>query len=263
LTRIIEKRLSLQRNVETLRRGERFLAEQVDRLQPLANIGVAASMVAHELNNLLTTVGSYAELALQNPDDRNLAEKALGKAVLNCRRAAEISSAVLSLANAQCGDKKNFRLCDLLREVFDSIARDFEKDRITVRLEVPADMTVFVSAAQIQQVLMNLILNAREAMLPSGGVLTVAAGRFPDHVRVDISDTGHGISGADIEKIFEPFFSTKRRNPAAKSANGRGLGLAFCRRMVQAHGGNIGVKSEPGKGSTFTITLPESPAAKI
>ncbi len=113
---------------------------------------------------------------------------------------------------------------------------------------------------QIEQVLMNLILNARDAMLPGGGFLKVTASGDAEHVDIIVSDTGRGIPPEHLANIFRPFFTTKTgKDRPAGSNSGSGVGLAFCRRIVDAHGGEISVTSQAGQGSTFTIRLPRKP----
>jgi len=113
---------------------------------------------------------------------------------------------------------------------------------------------------QIQQVLMNLVLNARDAMLPGGGFLRVSATADAVHVDLVVSDTGSGITPENLKNIFRPFFTTKTgKDRPASSNSGSGVGLAFCRRIVDAHGGEITVQSQVGQGSTFTIRLPRMP----
>jgi signal transduction histidine kinase len=121
---------------------------------------------------------------------------------------------------------------------------------------VPADLAVRCIPVQIQQVLLNLILNAREAMLPGGGILKVTATATASYVEIAVHDTGRGITPENLKNIFRPFFTTKNGKDRPTDGSGSGVGLAFCRRIVEAHGGEISVQSEPGKGSTFTVRLP-------
>jgi len=104
---------------------------------------------------------------------------------------------------------------------------------------------------------MNLILNARDAMLPGGGTLKITATANDDHVEIEVGDTGRGIQPEHLAHIFRPFFTTKtEKDRPAGSSSGSGVGLAFCRRIVDAHCGQLDVASQPGKGSVFTIRLP-------
>ncbi len=254
---IAEKRLSLHRDIDKLAQENEGLKSQIGELQHLANMGLASYMIAHEINNLLTPVGTYAGLALDNPKDEELGRKALGKAVKNCERASKIMESMLALANGQEQEKRNCRLTNLVEDVFGCLARDFGKDGITVDIEMAEDLEVWVVAVQIQQVLMNLVLNAREAMLVGGGILSIKAVERADMVQIEVSDTGAGIGARDLNEVFEPFFTTKRGGNSASGRPGSGLGLAFCRRVIEAHDGSISVESKSGEGSTFKIALPK------
>jgi signal transduction histidine kinase len=216
-------------------------------------------MIAHEINNLLTPLASYAALAVRNSEDKALVDKVLTKTVRNCERASKIMISMLAVANGQAQETEQANVRALLDEVFTSLCRDFQKDSITVNTNVPPDLQVRCVPVQIQQVLMNLILNARDAMLPGGGTLTVAARENGQHVELTVSDTGKGIPAADLENIFRPFFTTKAGSENATTYSGSGVGLAFCKRVVDAHAGDIAVTSTPGEGSTFHIHLPKSP----
>ncbi|UCE98637.1 MAG: HAMP domain-containing histidine kinase [Planctomycetota bacterium] len=253
----IEKRLSLHKNLAEQRLQNEALESQMTRLQALANIGTATYMVAHEINNLLTPLANFATLALNNPDDKILAEKALRKAIQNCGRASKIMESMLAVANGQTQEKKNTSLIVLVEDIFNCLCRDFSKDAITVDIQIPEDLLVWAVPVQIQQVLMNLILNAREAMLPRGGVLTIKAEDIADSLQIELADTGNGIEPTDLEKIFEPFFTTKVDKKSPSQCSGSGLGLVFVKRIIDIHGGAISVESTPAKGSTFKITLPK------
>jgi signal transduction histidine kinase len=259
LTSIIEKRHSLHKDLVGQRQQNDALKSQMTQLQALANIGTATYMVAHEINNLLTPLANFATLALSNPEDKLLSEKALRKAVQNCERASEIMESMLAVANGETQEKKNTRLVVLVEDIFSCLCRDFSKDGITVDIQIPEDLSVWSVPVQIQQVLMNLILNAREAMLPRGGVLTIKAEDAADSVQIELADTGCGIKPADLEKIFEPFFTTKVDNKSPSQRSGSGLGLVFVKKIIDTHGGSISVESKPARGSTFKITLPKKP----
>jgi signal transduction histidine kinase len=257
LASITEKRLSIHRRLEDQQHENEALKSQLAGLQHLANMGTVSYMIAHEMNNLLTPLKSYATFALDNPDDKDLAERALQKAVRNCERASKIMESMLALANGQTQEKKNARLLALTEEIFTCLCRDFAKDGITVEMQIPEDLTVRGVPVQIQQVLMNLILNARDAMLPRGGVLAIRAVENTDAVEIEISDTGNGIRSGDLKNIFETFFTTKMDKGSAAEYSGAGLGLAFCKMIIDGHEGCISVESKPGNGSNFRITLPK------
>jgi signal transduction histidine kinase len=257
LASITEKRLSLHRRVEVQQHQNEALKSQLVGLQHLANIGTVSHMIAHEINNLLTPMKSYATFALDNPGDGALTEKALRKVANNCERASKIMESMLVLVNGDAQEKTNVRLLDLIEEIFTCLCRDFAKDGITVEILVPDDLTVCVVPVQIQQVLMNLILNARDAMLPRGGVLSIKATETADVVDIEVADTGDGIGPADLENIFETFFTTKADKNSPAEDSGAGIGLAFCKMIIDGHRGCISVESEPGNGSNFKINLPK------
>jgi signal transduction histidine kinase len=258
LTRLLEKRVCLHRKVEDHQQQVDILKSQLNSLQGLANIGSATCMIAHEINNLLTPISSYAALALNNPEDKALAAKALTKAMRNCERASKIMESILALANGQKQEKQSCNVASMVEEVFNCLCRDFAKDGITVNIAIPKELTVCAVPIQIQQVLMNLILNARDAMLPGGGMLSIkAANNSGCGIFFEVSDSGCGIKPENLAKIFEPFFSTKKDGKTASQSSGSGLGLTFCKRIVDEHGGTISVESEIDKGSKFIIILPK------
>lgn len=259
MTSIIEKRLSLHKHLTSQQQQNNALKSQISQLQGLANIGTSTCMIAHEINNLLTPLSSYAALALNNHDDKLLTEKALQKVVRNCERASKIMVSMLAVANGQTQEKKNTQLITLVEEIFSGLCRDFAKDRITVEIRIPQDLTILTVPVQIQQVLMNLILNARDAMLPHGGTLTIKAHDTTDAIQIEVTDTGYGIESNDLKNIFEPFFTTKAGKDSSSQTYGSGLGLAFVKQIIDVHNGSISVESTPRSGTTFKITLPKKP----
>jgi two-component system NtrC family sensor kinase len=259
LTSIIEKRLSLHKNLAEQREQNISLQSQLIQFQSLANIGAASCMIAHEINNLLTPLVSYAAMALEDSDDIALVEKALNKTIRGCEQATKVMESMLALANGQNQEKENARLATLVEGVFDCLCRDFKKDGITVKIQIPEDLTIWAVPIQIQHVLMNLILNARDAMLPRGGILTISAKENNDAVHIEVTDTGCGIEQANLKKIFEPFFTTKTNKKSPSESTGSGLGLAFCKKIIEAHDGCISVESAPAQGTAFTISLPKPP----
>ncbi len=253
MARILEKRRSLHKNLHEQLRQNETLKLQVDQLQALANVGVCTSMIAHELNNILTPLINYALLALRHPDDSELTAKALTKVSNNCQKASDIMQSILSVVTGETENIVETPLLALTEQVFNCICRDFAKDAITVQLDIPSDLTVYAVPIQLQQVMMNLILNAREAMLENGGTLTITAKKNRSAVKIEVSDTGCGIPREYIDNIFDPFFTTKKRSTSETS--GSGLGLSYCLKTVQKAGGTIEVESLHGVGTTFTITL--------
>lgn len=258
---IIEKRSSLHKRLENQQQKNNALKSQLAQLQHLANMGTVSHMIAHEINNLLTPLRNYAAVAMENLDDRDFVEKAFQKTVRSCERASNIMESMLAMSNGQTQEKKNSRLLTLVDEIFSCLCRDFAKDGITVETSIPEDLTVWGVPVQIQQVLMNLILNARDAMLPRGGILTLKATDKSDVVEIEVNDTGEGIEPDDLNNIFDSFFTTKSDKNSSSPYSGGGLGLAFCKKIINEHDGSISVESRPAQGSKFKIILPKLQSA--
>lgn len=233
------------------------LASQLEKLQSLANLGLVSAMIAHEMNNILTPIGNYAKLALAHPDDIPLTGKALSKAAANCSRAGKILESMLAMAGSKRTPAEKHTVKDMVDEVFVLLARDFTKDRITVNIDIAEDVALFCEKISFQQALMNLILNAREAILEKNagpGTIDIRARADADSVRIEIQDNGCGIAPEHQDRIFEPFFTSKDTKLQSSNA-GAGLGLAFCKRVVEALDGCLYAKSTAGQGATFEIVL--------
>ena len=219
-------------------------------LQPLANLGMAWAMTAHELNNLLTPIVSYAQLALQNPDDTELSKKALEKAERLSTQAGKMLEKVMVLANPEKTQTEVRNLTALLEDVFGCIGRDFSKDKIKLVVAVDTELCVTADAGALRQVLMNLLLNARHAMRERGGTLSIRACQEAGFARIEVSDTGCGVDPDKLHHIFTPFYTDGKKN-------GNGLGLAFCQKVIESHGGCISVDSQLDHGTHFKILLPK------
>jgi signal transduction histidine kinase len=238
------------------------LAEQVDSLrkqlreaQRLAALGTMSAMVAHEFNNLMTPVISYAQYAMEKNDEA-LMRRAVEKALQQARRASQMCDRILSLATHQHLGPGPVEVEPLVAETVASLGRDLNKDNIQVRLNVPKDLRVKANAGQLQQVLFNIVLNARQAMLGRPGTLSVEAEPLADNaVAIRIKDTGCGIKPEDMARIWEPFFTTRRQGDRPDQ-RGIGLGLTICKDIIEELDGTIAAESQPGAGTTFTITLP-------
>ncbi len=243
---------ALQQQLETLR-------DQLTESQRLATIGTIAAVIAHEFNNLLTPIVSYSQFALQNlqsdKPDLELAKKALNKSFQSASKAGRICQSMLGLARGVSSFGR-VEVQKLIDEVLLVMARDPQKDGIALRVQVQPELVVDGDPVQLEQVLLNLLINARHAMLGKGGSLTIKAVAVEnvEEVRIQIIDTGPGISEKNLPKIFQPFFTTKGTTRKGE-AKGTGLGLAICKEIVEHHKGRIEVQSEVGKGTTFSIYL--------
>jgi signal transduction histidine kinase len=236
------------------------LREQLTESQRLATIGTIATVIAHEFNNLLTPIVSYAQYALLSAEsdkpDMDLIRKALGKAFHGSTKAGKICASMLGLARGESmvGPVSVQKLVD---EVLNVLARDPQKDGIALRVQVQPELSVNGDPVQLEQVLLNLLINARQAMLGRPGSLTIRAARVEGapELRLQVIDSGPGIPEKLLPRIFEPFFTT--RGTARKGeTKGTGLGLAICREIIEHHCGRIEVSSEVGKGTVFSIYLP-------
>ncbi len=231
------------------------LQKQVDSLQRLASVGTMAAMIAHEFNNMLTPIVSYCQYAVQRGEP-DLMKTALERTLKNAQRLSDLTGKILGLAGSDQSPPITFSLKPLVEDAVACLGRDLDKDSITLRINVPDDLSVFAHAASLQQVLFNLILNARQAMLDRPGRLEITARTEPaNRVTIEVSDTGPGIKPDNHSRIFEPFFSTKKQETRPDRA-GLGLGLHVCKRLMTEQGGDITVQSQPGFGATFTLTLP-------
>ena len=269
----VESRWTLVRDLEGTPTGvlsvssdvteRRAVQSQLLRVQRLESLGTLAGGIAHDLNNVLSPILMGVEgLSLLHPDDRS--RQILDIIKTAGQRGASIVRQVLSFARGMEGERAEVQLKHILREVDQIIEETFPKS-IEIRAQVPKDLPpVVADATQVHHVLMNLCLNARDAM-PDGGRLTLSAetarvdetyarmhveARPIDYVVVKVEDTGTGMSPGLVEKIFDPFFTTK------DPGKGTGLGLSMARTIVKSHGGFINVYSEIGKGSSFKVYLP-------
>jgi signal transduction histidine kinase len=235
------------------------LRRQVVELQRVSSLGVLAGSICHELNNALTPILSYAKLGLRNPDPE-FRRRAFEKIQEGAERAAAITGGVLGLARPRADRRSAADLARLVEEVLMLTSKDLSKHRVRVDFEVEARPHARVNPAQIQQVLLNLVINARQAM-PEGGTVKVRVGQDPGGrlAEVSIADTGQGIAPGDLRRIFEPFFTTKT-GPDETGLGGTGLGLSVCREIVEGHRGRLRAESRVGRGTTFTLRLPACPA---
>ena len=239
------------------------LRRQVLDLQRVSSLGVLAGSVCHELNNALTPVLNYAKLGLRNPDPE-FRRRAFEKILEGAQRAAAITGGVLGLARPQADDRTPADLVRLAEEVLLLTTKELQKGRVKAEFRAEGRPFARVSASQIQQVLLNLVINARQAM-PDGGTLRLSVGLDPSGrlAELRVADTGQGIPSAALKRIFEPFFTTKS-GPDGSGHGGTGLGLSVCRDIVEAHKGRLRAESRPGQGTTFTLRLPAcaAPAEK-
>jgi PAS domain S-box-containing protein len=240
------------------------LEERLRQSQKMEAVGVLAGGIAHDFNNLLTVINGYSQLALEqlgpnNPLSKNIEEIAQAGA-----RAASLTQQLLAFSRKQLLQPKVLDLNALVAS-FEMMLRRLLEERIDLRIDLdPSLARIKADPVQVQQIMMNLVVNARDAM-PDGGGLTIEtrnvrldgadsdgpAGVQPgDYVMLAVSDTGRGMDAETQRRIFEPFFTTKA------VGRGTGLGLSTTYGIVKQSGGHISVESEPGRGAKIKIYLP-------
>jgi signal transduction histidine kinase len=231
------------------------LRQQLLQAQKLSSVGALASSVAHEFNNILTTIINYTRMAIRANQDEAGRTQALEKILKGSQRAATIISSMLGFARNTSTLREETDMVALIEEVLVLTEKDLSKHRIHVEKRYHGQPHAHVVPAQIEQVLLNLVINARQAM-PRGGLLKldVRENASLQTVEIRVADTGVGIPPDRLRLIFEPFYTTKE--PDEHGHGGTGLGLSVCRQIIEQHHGRIRVESIVGKGSTFTLKLP-------
>jgi two-component system NtrC family sensor kinase len=230
----------------------------VGRAEKLAAVGRLAAGVVHEINNPLATISACAEALEQRLEegafDGSEAEgdltEYLGLIKNEAFRCKSITTGLLDFSRLRTGDRHPIDVGELLRSSAKLISHQNRRDRIQIEVDCdPALPFVNADGGHIQQAVIALATNAIDAM-PEGGILTFRATAEDKRLAIEVQDTGIGIPTENLSKIFEPFFTTK------EVGKGTGLGLAVCYGIVTDHGGRLSVRSNPGKGTTFTILLP-------
>jgi len=245
-----------QNEIQRLRDEIDALKKQLDQSQRMTALGELVSTTTHEFNNVLMTIINYAKMGMRH-DDKQTRDKAFDKINNAGMRAAKITNAVLGMARNR---SEHFELTDVSKLIDESMVlleREMQKYRISVDIDIDKDIPeISAIGNQIQQVLMNLLINARQAM-SEGGQLVIKLKKNLKNNTVDLSvrDYGPGISQEKLRKIFDPFYSTKS-GPDETGKGGTGVGLSTCKNIIEAHGGKIRVESSLGKGTCFTLMFP-------
>jgi hypothetical protein len=216
----------------------------------LASLGMLAAGVAHEVNTPITGISSYAQLLLAETPPNDPRYELLQKVERQTFRAARIVNNLLEFARNRERERRTLPLGPLIQECLELLRERIASRRIRIAWEEPGEvLAVYGNDGELHQVFTNLILNAADAMT-AGGTLGIGLDGDEDSVRATVTDTGPGIPPEDLERIFQPFYSTKL------ARGGTGLGLSISYNIVSRHGGEIRVESRPGEGSRFTVELP-------
>ncbi len=272
-----ESKLQMEELVQTLetkvqeRTGELLAARaEVAQGEKLASIGVLASGIAHELNNPLTGVLTFTSLLRKKAVDGSEDAEDLDLVIRETRRCASIIKRLLDFAREKAPSSGPYPLNQVVQDTVRMVDNPASLQKVRIVCELDEALPpIWGDADLIKQVVMNLLVNAQQAIVGSG-VVTVRTRLCPATeapldqepqpamVELTVSDTGCGISAANLERIFDPFYTSK------ELGKGTGLGLSVSYGIVRTHGGRIQVESSPGEGSSFHVFLPvEAPAAKI
>ena len=233
----------------------RALQEQLLQSQKMEAIGSLASGVAHDFNNLLTSIRGSSEILIEQLEPEGRLGRSARRIQRAVYRASALTTRLLAFSRQQVTQRSTVDLGEVVGETLDLFGHTLSEDLVLSLDLCEERLYAQVDPGQIQQVLMNLLVNAVDAT-QAGGRLHVSTGRRANRrAIVAIQDSGLGIPQAQLSRIFDPFFTTK------DVGKGTGLGLAMALRIIRDHGGEIEVESEPGVGSTFTVVLPEAAVA--
>jgi len=231
------------------------LKERLAQAQTLTALGELVGTTTHEFNNVLMTIINYAKMGMRHKDAPTR-DKCFDKIFNAGNRAAKITNTVLGMARNRSTSQEPTDLKQLVENTLILLEREMNKYRITLDKSFPQVPEAYVNGNQIQQVLLNLLINARQAM-PSGGRLAIKLRHDAREDMIDlvVRDYGSGIPAEKLPRIFDSFYTTKS-GPDASGKGGTGLGLSMCRDIIEAHHGRIQVQSTVGKGTAFTLKLP-------
>ena len=246
---------SAQTEVTHLTQQLAALQAQLEQAQRMATIGELTSTTTHEFNNLLMTILNYAKLGQRHKDEPSR-DKAFQRILDAATRATKITGSILSMARSRNGQFEGTQLRSVIEDTLLLLEREFRKYRIQLETKLDDVPEVLANASQLQRVVVNLLVNARQATAEGGLVrVSLQSDATNSEVVLTIRDSGTGISAEVLPRIFDPYFTTKS-GPDASGKGGTGIGLASCKEIVDAHQGRIRVESSVGKGTAFIIRLP-------
>ena len=231
------------------------LESQLSQAEKLSSIGLLAAGVAHEVNTPLAVISSYAQMLSKQVSAEPKKAELLEKITKQTFRASEIVNSLLNFSRTSSSEFNNVDLNRVIQDTLTLLEHQFKTARITVAPDLHPNLPpILGNTGKLQQVFLNLFLNAKDAM-PAGGTLTITTGNG-HNVRVTVADTGSGIAQEHIHRIYDPFFTTKSKQPKIGNSGGTGLGLSVTYGIIQEHAGKIHVDSSPGQGTTFTMEFP-------
>jgi len=234
----------------------KHIQEQLRKTERIAELGTLASGMAHEIGTPMNVILGRAEYLLQRTTDEGM-KKGLATIVTQIERITKVMNQLLAFARRKTPERRAVDLGEIVEDSLEIFRERIAHSRITVEKAIEADVpSVQADRDQLIQVLINLVVNSLHAM-PDGGTLRLSLDREKGHVRLGVSDTGHGMPEETRSKVFEPFFTTK------DFGKGTGLGLTVVKGIIEEHGGTITVESVVDKGSTFWVRLPLDRAESV
>ena len=243
---------NLGRGLQQKQKDLQDTQHQLRQTERLAELGTLASGMAHEIGTPMNVILGRAEHLMQRTTDERV-QKGLAIIIAQVERITKIMNQLLTFARRCPLERRSMDLRRTIADCLEVVQERIARHRITIETVFDDDIPlVYADPDQMSQVLLNLLINALHAM-PNGGVLRVTLSRAGGNLELLVADTGHGIAKPDLQKIFNPFFTTK------EVGKGTGLGLTVVHGIVQEHGGSIEVESELGRGTSFTIILPLAP----
>jgi two-component system, NtrC family, sensor kinase len=238
------------------------LESQLSQAEKLSSIGLLAAGVAHEVNTPLAVISSYAQMLTKQINDDAKLGPLLDKITRQTFRASEIVNNLLNFSRTSATEFSAIDLNKIITETLALLEHQLKTSRIKVETSLYPELPmIHGNAGKLQQVFLNLFLNAKDAMAAKGGTLSIAT-LNGDSVQVNIRDSGAGIEPENINKIYDPFFTTKNV-PREGQSRGTGLGLSVTYGIIQEHAGKIRVDSQPGQGTTFQLEFPMRKAVNV
>jgi two-component system NtrC family sensor kinase len=253
----VEQRDEIGMLAESFNEMTRNLSEartQLFQTDKLASVGRLAAGVAHEINNPLTGVLTYSSFLLSKAEDNQELKDDLEVIVRETKRCREIVKGLLDFSRQSPPEKRLTKINEIILHSIGIVQNQLSMQRARIDMSLKEDLPpILADVNQLEQVLVNLLVNAADAMNGTGGTVTVRSDLTDEGVEFSVHDTGCGIQQENLDKIFDPFFTTK-------GARGTGLGLAIVWGIIEEHGGRIHVDSEEDVGTTFRIVLPTAEA---
>ena len=242
-------------HLESLQSEMTRLRRELEHNERLSMVGGLAAAVAHEVNNLLTPALAYAKLSQSQPDDRELSRKAVEKTVSGIDAASRVLRAILDFGGSSEGSQNTADIRSVVAAAAECVEWDLRRLCIVLDHDVPEGLVAPIEPLELQQIILNLLINARHALSDCGGCggnIHVSAHQADDAIKIVVADDGPGVPAEIADRLFDPFVSLTVK----EGQSGSGLGLAVCRRLVEAAGGGIEYEPRFGGGASFKVRLP-------